>query len=720
MLKLNKLTLENFGPFKGQHEFKFSDGFNLIKARNGSGKSTVIAAIRLLLLDDYQENLESFINNEHNTFIAKLSFSVDNTHYITELSCKKAGKTVTTNRSVRNDSIELATGEEAKKYLANLINPGLGKYALICTQSLDNSITKCKDAERRELMKKISDLVFDKEIDTLVKPKIESLKDKLNELDKVIFSLENYPYKSYEDRIPLPFDESVFKEKQVEVDKLKAEKLRVDTIVSQIAALRRDISDLEKQMENDRGQINSLTQSISSLNEKMSVKESSIKNSDEHLDNKILQINQQYIEQRAGLDKQISDLESKISTLSEKMGGLQQKEIPVFNEDDLLTARGRLTEVNFSISETEKVLLSLSNGICPTCGGDCKHKTDEYKQKLSSLNQESSNLENRVLQLVKEKKDIENQAEQIRQQNHEFKCLDIELSSTKEKLSLHRKSLENLSEQEEKEISSAKSAMQDYVKQSREMIASWAADIQDKQNYIQQIEAALYSKNTSLMSKQKELSELDTGLTFDKGFQLESLECELQSYTKAVHENEVLGRNKREQDELKQSNETKLAELQTKRQNIVKEQYDLETAKQIMTKDFPNYVLDNYTKDIENSINEFIETVYYKSLYVNLRPTTASVKMEFGKDKKLPISKLSGAENALVSIGFVQHFNRLLNLKSLILDEPDAALDSTTVVDFRNALINLGSIFEQILIVTHDESLQNYLCSCTECNLIQL
>jgi len=51
MLKLSALTIENFGPFKGQQtiEFDKEDGVSLVYGENMRGKTSLINAVRYAL-----------------------------------------------------------------------------------------------------------------------------------------------------------------------------------------------------------------------------------------------------------------------------------------------------------------------------------------------------------------------------------------------------------------------------------------------------------------------------------------------------------------------------------------------------------------------------------------------------------------------------------------------------------------------------------------------
>ena len=75
--------------------------------------------------------------------------------------------------SIKN--CDIANGEGVKKWLNERLPVATSKYALFVRQNSDMDIIHCSDSERRDLFKKIQDLDFSKEIDTLITPKIETV-----------------------------------------------------------------------------------------------------------------------------------------------------------------------------------------------------------------------------------------------------------------------------------------------------------------------------------------------------------------------------------------------------------------------------------------------------------------------------------------------------------------------------------------------------------------
>ena len=76
MLKLNKLILNNFMCVE-HAELDFNDGVNLIVGNNGQGKSTVLQAVALCLLEDKRsDRYQEFIMLGKETCQVELSAEV--------------------------------------------------------------------------------------------------------------------------------------------------------------------------------------------------------------------------------------------------------------------------------------------------------------------------------------------------------------------------------------------------------------------------------------------------------------------------------------------------------------------------------------------------------------------------------------------------------------------------------------------------------------------
>ena len=238
MLELIKLELEGFGCFKYKKEFLYENGINIIRAENGSGKTTQINAISILLLSEYEGSFADYMNRECNEFTISLEFMLNGKHLLETLNCKK-GKSYTTTRNLKDvdTNTDLANGEGVKEWLNERLPVSTSKYALFVRQNSDMDIIHCSDSERRDLFKKIQDLDYTKEIKTLIEPKIEQTKEKIIENDKEIFALENKAYTT-KDFVELPFTEDEYKLKKSQMDKLIAEKSLVEEKNNQLNDLK--------------------------------------------------------------------------------------------------------------------------------------------------------------------------------------------------------------------------------------------------------------------------------------------------------------------------------------------------------------------------------------------------------------------------------------------------------------------------------------------------
>ena len=218
MLKLIKLELEGFGCFKEKTTFEYEDGINLIKAQNGKGKTTQLTAIEILLLSNYDGSFSDYMNRDCDTFTISLEFMLNKFHLLETLTCKK-GKTYTTTRNLvdLDTNQDVANGESVKTWLNEYLPIATSKHSLFVRQNSDMDIIHATDSERRELFKKIQDLDFSKEIDTLITPKIETVKEKIVEVDKEIFALENKTYNIKEFK-ELPFIEDEYNLKKSKLD----------------------------------------------------------------------------------------------------------------------------------------------------------------------------------------------------------------------------------------------------------------------------------------------------------------------------------------------------------------------------------------------------------------------------------------------------------------------------------------------------------------------
>lgn len=752
MLELIKFGAKGFGCFKDETIFDFQSGINMIVAENGKGKSTMIQGIEMLLLSNFEGSYSDYLYRDKETnktaeeFTISLEFMLDKFHLLETLTCKK-GKTCTTSRNLKdlNTDQDLANGEGVKTWLDKYLPVATSKFALFVRQFADkDDIIKSGDADRRDLFKRIQDLDYTKEIKTLIEPKIEQTKEKIIEVDKEIFALENKTYTT-KDFIELPFTEDEYKLKKSQMDKLVAEKSLIEEKNNQLNDLKERKNKIESEMDSIDSSIDSKYHKIISEYKSFNLKIEQEKIEKEFADKKLESENKIKLldEQRENLDKDINEkmieLESEIKKIEDE-GAETVKEIDSirlmklikFDENSLTNARNNLTELKTKSFIAWKNAEQLANGVCPICGGSCTDKHTQFESEAKEYDKQIAESENTINDLLQKKADIDEKAkknEELKERKNNLSNELVKKQSLIENKRMEQKSL-NSSLMEKKQnysnqIESEKRILEsvDSEKTSRLNSVKEKADLYESQTSI--LEKEIEDLKIQRDSKFKEFEEVSKKIesfsvgTFDEN-KIVEIETELKKYDSVVAENKVVKEYNEQLEETKKADKKELEKFKERKQKFEKEKFDLENSKKILTTDYPSWAILQNLKNIENDVNEFVDSVYYKPLGISFSQTRSGIKMTSGGESELPIARLSGAEKGIVRIGFISSFNKTLGCKMLILDEPDASLSDTHKSELYSAILEMQNIFKQIIIVSHSEKMRNFIQANAETNVITL
>ena len=755
MLKLIRFEAEGFGCFKEKKIFEFEDGVNLLLAENGKGKSTMIQGIEILTLSNFEGSYSDYLYRDKETnkvadeFTISLEFMLDKFHLLETLTCKK-GKTCTTTRNLKDVDTDqdLANGEGVKTWLEKYLPVATSKFALFVRQFADkDDIIKSGDADRRDLFKKIQDLDFTKEIKTLIEPKIEQTKEKIIEVDKEIFALENKTYNT-KDFIESPFTEDEYKLKKSQMDKLIAEKSLIEEKNNQLNDLKERKNKIESEMNSIDSSIDSKYHKIISEYKSFNIKTEQEKIEKEFADKKLESENKikSLEEQKENLDKDINEkslnleceikkIEDEGNELVKEIDSIRLMKLIKFDEESLIKARNDLTELKTKSSIAWKNSKTLESGVCPTCGssGDsCKHKYQEFVDEATSYDKQITECEGVIDDLLTKKKDIEEKSkknEELKERKNNLSNELVKKQSLIENKRMEQKSLnssfmekkQNYSNQIESEKRILKSI--DSEKTSRLNSVKEKSDLYESQTGI--LEKEIEDLKIQRDSKFKEFEELSKKIesfsvgTFDES-KIDELSAEIKSYDSIIAENKVVKEYNEQLEETKKADKKELEKFKERKQKFEKEKFDLENSKKILTTDYPSWVILQNLKNIENDVNDFVDSVYYKPLGISFSQTRSGIKMTSGGESELPIGRLSGAEKGIVRIGFISSFNKTLGCKMLILDEPDASLSDNHKNELYSAILEMQNIFGQIIIVTHSEKMRSFLQANTETNVIML
>lgn len=738
MLQINKLTLTDFGAFSGTREFEFNDGLNVIQAPNGSGKSTILQAIEMLLTNSYEGSFEEYINNNASSFKATLNFSKNGIDFIISLSCKKGKNAVLSERILYDGSgNELASGEEAILYLSTILDPTLTRYSLIAKQkSIDNIVT-CKDSERLDLFRKFKNLNFESYINSHLMPLIEVVKQELVQVEKEIYRLENSTY-DIKDTLSLPFSKEVYLEKKLQLQEIikknetlsmrkkeyNDKKTSLENIINEISKSESIIKDKENKKKEDDSYLqllkeeSYLTEAYDTIEleykEKAIIISSYIDNkTKEHKIEKI-----KFIEDKAILERSIQELTKTLET---------KKISKVSKFDD-----GRIKELEKAIAKYEQELVTvednirlLAQGICPTCGNECNHKLGEWEDKKNNILSKKEESENLLSKELSSKAEYDSEIKKNQDTKEERLAIQSNLDSSSLKLNSlvslmveKENSFNKILENKKQELQNIEASLE---KEKNQAKLSLEKDINIKESIIKELEKDIGNYTEGLINLQTTKEGLESWIMRNPIREDEvevdtaSIELEIKRYEDIEISNQLIEKENGRLTKLKKEDEKKLEKENKNKQDLVVKQKEYEQARAILLKDFPNYVIEQSIENIEFNMNQFISDVYYKSLNVSLKPTKTSIKLEYGQgERKLPAHRLSGAESKLVSLAFINNFNKYIGLSCLFLDEPDAAMDVKRQEDMYEILLSMKEVYKQIVVITHSEKMLNYLTSNTE------
>ena len=155
MLKLNKLVLNNFMCVE-HAELYFNDGVNLIVGNNGQGKSTILQAVALCLLEDKRsDRYQEFIMLGKDTCQVELDADVKGSPISIKISLST--KTTTLARTASYNG-KVYTNSEVTDLLDSF---DLGYYAdIIMSMQNEGDITKLKPSEREAYLQKLFQFDF--------------------------------------------------------------------------------------------------------------------------------------------------------------------------------------------------------------------------------------------------------------------------------------------------------------------------------------------------------------------------------------------------------------------------------------------------------------------------------------------------------------------------------------------------------------------------------
>lgn len=643
---IENLYLENYGAYQ-KANFDFKQGFNVLSGRTGQGKSHIIRAINYALLNKTFGTIEDDCNWSADYFIIKLTVQHNNKTFKIHINYSRKGGA---EKELWIDKDYYSGNSDVTSKLSEYFDPSLTQAGIMSLQG-KMDVVDATDSERRENLKKIYDLDFSKQVESL-KEEIQEVESQKAEIDKEIYNLENKEY-NFQETQNEPFTASEYKNKQTELESLRNEKALYDEKIKR-----------RKEVE----------QRVDELKEELAEAEKKLTNANHSLENKQKELKEkQYL-----LDDVVEERATRQKELQEELDGIQLKRLPKFDEDELMGTNNYKISLENNIKHLKEKIVLINKGQCPTCGRDFHtNDKDEWNQKLSESEQKLAEVTAKYEQLREDKKDYEQKKEEQEKRKNRKKELEAELS--------------NLNESFDLKESTTQESIDRYIKDIEEI----DKNIKEYSNKFRKLKAKLGAESEKL-EESVEKKDFDTPIR--------TLEREIKDYDTVVQKNEIIEQRNKELEEQQKTDKETLELKYKEKDKLNNTIQEYKTGVEILRKEFPNYVISTMVGEIETGMNILLDSAYSGRYNVNIKENRKGLSVTYGSKEK-SIRLASGGEKNLFNIGFKNAFSEIAGLKMLLLDESDTYMDDEIAKQTFTIINGMmeSETLEQVIMITHKD-----------------
>ena len=711
MLKLNKLVLNNFMCVE-HAELYFNDGVNLIVGNNGQGKSTILQAVALCLLEDKRsDRYQEFIMLGKDTCQVELDADVKGSPISIKISLST--KTTTLARTASYNG-KVYTNSEVTDLLDSF---DLGYYAdIIMSMQNEGDITKLKPSEREAYLQKLFQFDFTEKVDKL-KEDLTSIKGSIDYQNAQIeFNTKSIKERQGEikELKPLSFQEgdiqslnSRVKELNDELSKTAELLKRKDEVLSKKSELQTTIYNVKQNItgyEHDIELIESNKGVIDTLNQKI-------------LD---------YDAQNASLEKEKAGYQTDIDNLKQKLDAqnVERQDVAesiVERHNTFIQRTTELGDINIQLANkvaelnhAQKHLDMIKLGTCPECG-HAFDRTDQtkYNEALDLATKAKEEVEN-----LKSAKQIEvnNADADVKALREKLRNKEIEISNTSKDISTLEYKIKNLDGQIQINAAS-KVRIEEQIKQ-----------YSSKMNEVDSIKAKIQEENESLVNLNKELDDYTNQLTeldgvttvyTEKQSSLMQLQQKISEYNNEIVQNNLILQNN---ENIKKSIEEmtkKIEESKSSVEGYRRQKATYDEAITLLDKTFPAWLILKTCQMLEHEMNSFIQVIFPNmavKLFQNKRGVEFFYTTDINngriltKDNLLNAKMASGFEKAILSIAFKVALCRAYNLRFAFMDEIDQAGTEENSESLFKAILS-NDLFDQLFVISHKPTVRDVIHS---------
>lgn len=683
---IKNLSLKNYGAIKSA-QLDFQAGWNLISGANGEGKSHIIRSIAYALLNKTFGKVEDDLNWYANDFLVNLQATYQNTDFKVNCAFNSKGGS---SKECQIGGNHFTGTQEVNQALKEYFDPTLCSASILSFQGQMDIVT-AKDAERREILKKIYNLNFTNEVKKLEQEK-EVLEQEKNDLEKEIYALENKTY-DIQEFIDLPMTDQEYKETKLKIQEIDNRIVEIDNFQKSLEQVQREFEFLQKKVADYDDQ-------ILNLNSQIEEKKNDISREQKLLDETDVESHLQDI--KDGIEK--LQKREQINSLQTELNNIQLKRVKSFDDSLLESKTEQLYSKRHEVEEAQNMVKLISQGQCPTCGNEFEGvDKNKYVEKIHLLEKEIQSIEKGIDCLKKEKAEIEDETR--KQENLKNRKDQLSSQIELQEQTVQNK-IQNLEESKQNILS-----REDFY---RKNISLFKEQLENLEKQKSKIQAELDNVRLDLDKKSEELNELKRQVPIVDKKELEHKKGNLQNTVKAYDyaqtQNKIIQENNEKIEQQKKKDERRLQIAKDKSNKVVKEIGQFDEAIKVYKKELPKYIISYLLGDLKKGMNDLLDEAYSGRYHVEMEETKTGLRILYG-DKKKEIALSSGAEQNLFNLGFKNAFSYLSGLQILFLDESlNFADDNIARQTFNHLNLKLekGDL-EQIFVITHKPKIKELL-----------
>lgn len=637
----------------------FTKGFNVLWGENRQGKSSVLEAIAMCLIDrkrgdswkDYIKNGEDFFDIELRIQMSEDEDDIMYFHYKGKKSSGSIEKTVKYKGNTYLNS-------EANTFLDKTFDQEMISQVLFSLQDSDSAI-KMTPAKRRDIFKTIFNTDFPEAIAKIVQDK--------KKVDQEALSIET------------------------EIKVLSGKKYNFFRILvvdeSQLEVLKKELQESEAS-ELDKEKYKHYTEKVQELNTRQQTLAKQFEGRQEAI-NKVASyeaiIAKHQVAQKA-LDDTVEDYNRKVEAQTTKVGQIETQKKEQEAAFDAVATKKAIDDIKKEVANTsanikvyQKHIEYRKKGVCEYCGA--QHEQKDIDDLLAKIELEKVNLKNFNNALAIDEKVVT-----------DYQLKNAEFSNSLYKA---KDDLRKLEAERAKVLASI-------VSYSHQIAAIQETSIPQQREWLIQIEIEIVMANEAIYLLQQWCEQNKIEVKQDSIRSITDIQIEIDSILAQIASNkERTDINKKLTEERAQDQETvKSLTLKLNDKQLLSER--LGAVKKIYEIDFPSHINLKACKILQDSMNTFFETTADK-FQVFLDQDSKGINFYYkaaDEPNWNPGKMVSGFETALLTLGFKTAVASAFGSDWIVLDEPDRDASPASSERLFENISNIKN-FQQFFVITH-------------------